>query len=38
MSENLTLSLNVTMAVFGGLILLAVAGVIVNRIFARHER
>jgi hypothetical protein len=38
MSENLTLGINVTMAVFGGVILLAIVGVIVDRIFARHDR
>lgn len=38
MSENLQLGINVTLAVFGGLILVAVVGVIVDRIFARRER
>jgi hypothetical protein len=38
MSENLQLGINVTMAVFGGLLLIAIVGVIVDRIFARHDR
>jgi hypothetical protein len=38
MSENLTLGINVSLAVFGGLVLIAIVGVIVDRIFARHDR
>lgn len=38
MSENLQLGINVTLAVLGGVVLIAIVGVIVDRIFARHER
>lgn len=38
MSENLALGVYVTAAVVGGLVLLAIVGAIVDRIFARHER
>jgi hypothetical protein len=38
MSENLMLGLNVTAVVFGGLILVAIVGVIIDRIAARNDR
>ena len=38
MSENLALALNVTAVVFGGLILVGIVGVIVDRIASRNDR
>lgn len=38
MSENLVLGLNVTAVVIGGLILVAIVGVIIDRIAARNDR
>lgn len=38
MSDNLILGLNVTAVVFGGLILVAIVGVIIDRIAARNDR
>ena len=38
MSENLILGLNVTAVVFGGLILVAIVGRVIDRIAARNDR
>lgn len=38
MSENLILGLNVTAVVFGGLILVAIVGKVIDRIAARNDR
>lgn len=38
MSEHAQLAVNVTLAVFGGILLLGIVGAIVDRVFARHER
>ena len=38
MSENLTLGVYVTGAVIIGLILVAIVGITIDRLFSRHER